>query len=141
MYDVAVKLPTLTAVLVCAAAYAAPNAKTPSTPWKKPPGPIAGRWKATCPNADGMIITVTVSDDKASGKVEEAGNGGKYGYKSGEEILRLAVDDFGEWVGQLEWRGVSGASRWDPIRFTASPDELDAVMTTSDCFRKMPRVR
>jgi hypothetical protein len=136
MYDAGVKL-TLTLVMLVAAtlAQAAPN----KTPWKKPAGPIEGRWKVTCPGAEGMIVAVTVVEKKATGRVEDPGAGTKYGYAKGEEILRLEADDFGDWVGQLEWRSVAGVTRWDPIRLVATPDMLDATMTTSECYRHMPR--
>jgi hypothetical protein len=138
--DVKTSLMLTLGLAVATLAYAAPP-KKPATPWKKPAGPIEGRWKATCPGADGMVVAITVDDKKATGRVEDPGAGAKYGYAKGEEILRLDADDFGEWVGQLEWRGISGVTRWDPIRFVAGPAELDAVMTTSDCYRKMTRVR
>lgn len=128
----------LVAVTTLAQAAAPPKAP-PKTPWKKPAGPIEGRWKVTCAGADGMIIAVTVVEKKATGRVEDPGAGSKYGYAKGEEILRLEADDFGDWVGQLEWRGISGVTRWDPIRFVATPELLDATMTTSECYRHMPR--
>jgi hypothetical protein len=141
MYDAAVntKLALALGLLVATAAQAAPPKTPPKTPWKKPAGPIAGRWKVTCAGADGMIIAVTVVEKKATGRVEDPGAGTKYGYAKGEEILRLEADDFGDWVGQLEWRSVAGVTRWDPIRFVATADMLDATMTTSDCYRHMPR--
>ena len=48
------------------------------------------------------------------------------GYTVGDEILHLKADDFGQWVGQLHWRGVSGMDRQDPLRFVATTDKLDA---------------
>jgi len=36
------------------------------------------------------------------------------GYSFGEEIFRLEADDFGDWVGQLLWKGADGRKRWDP---------------------------
>jgi hypothetical protein len=116
------------------------HAEPSKTKWKKPPGPIEGRWKATCPGADGMIIAVTVTGTKAEGRVDDPGKAAQYGYTKGEEILRLDADDYGDWVGQLEWRSVAGTTRWDPIRFVATPELLDATMTTSECYRRMPRV-
>jgi hypothetical protein len=139
-YDggVKTKLTLLGLLVATAMAQAAPPKKLP---WMKAPGPIEGRWKVTCPGADGMIVAITVEEKKAVGRVEDPGAGTKYGYTKGEEILRLGADDFGDWVGQLEWRGISNVARWDPIRFTATPDVLDATMTTSECFRHMPRVK
>jgi hypothetical protein len=141
VYDGGVKnkLTLALGLLVATAVQAAPT--TPKKlPWMKPPGPIEGRWKVTCPGADGMIVAFSVVDKKATGRVEDPGAGTKYGYAKGEEILRLEADDFGDWVGQLEWRSVAGVTRWDPIRFVASADVLDATMTTSECYRHMPRV-
>jgi hypothetical protein len=111
-------------------------------PWAKEPGPIAGKWKTTCPNSAGMVIEFTMAGDKkAVGRIAEVGAASKYGYKHGEEIFRVSADDFGEWVGQLKWRSVAGAERWDPIRLVASPDRLNAAMTTDDCYKNMPRVK
>jgi hypothetical protein len=140
VYDGGVKnkLTLALGLLLATVAQAAPT--QPKTPWKKPAGPIAGRWKVTCAGADGMIIAVTVVENKATGRVEDPGAGTKYGYAKGEEILRLEADDFGDWVGQLEWRGVSGVTRWDPIRMVATAEVLDATMTTSECYRHMPRL-
>jgi hypothetical protein len=137
-YDERVKTWAVAFVMVVAATVEAAPKKLP---WMKPPGPIEGRWRATCAGADGMIIAVTVDGKKASGKVEDPGAGAKYGYAKGEEILRLEADDYGDWVGQLEWRSVAGVTRWDPIRFSAVADVLDATMATSECYRKMPRVK
>ncbi len=110
--------------------------------WEKAPGPIAGEWKATCPASGNLIIEFRLSGDKqASGYVAELGNAGKYGYTQGEEIFRLTADDFGDWVGQLKWRSVSGAERWEPIRLVATQDELNATMTSDNCYKNMPRVK
>ncbi len=110
--------------------------------WEKAPGPIAGRWKATCPASGNFVIEFRLNGAKqATGYVAELGAAGKYGYTVGEEIFRLTADDFGDWVGQLKWRSVYGADRWDPIRLVATQDELNATMTTDDCYKNMPRVR
>src|SRR5438876_2870800 len=79
-------------------------AETPKYPWAKPPGPIAGRFKLSCENSQGMIVEFTVQGEKrAIGRVAALGAGAKYGYKEGEEILKLDADDYGDWVGQLKW--------------------------------------
>lgn len=110
-------------------------------PWEKGPGPIAGRWRVTCAGAQGMVVEFTLQGDKqTSGRVVHLGEGGKYGYQEGEEIFRLTADDYGDWVGMLKWRGLAGTDRWDPIRFTASEEKLNAAMTTDECYRNMPRM-
>lgn len=120
---------------------AAAHGEAKKYPWEKDPGPIAGRWKVTCSESAGMIVDVSVKKEKlASGRVSEVGAAKKYGYSEGEEILRLEADDFGDWVGQLKWRSVSGVERWDPIRMVATPDKLNATMTTDACYKNMPRV-
>jgi hypothetical protein len=111
-------------------------------PWEKSPGPIAGQWKVTCPDRGHYAIEFRLDGEKkASGYVSELGTAGKYGYTQGEEIFHLTADDFGDWVGQLKWRSIAGAERWDPIRLVAKQDELNATMTTDDCYKNMPRVR
>jgi hypothetical protein len=128
--------------VVAAALTSSAVAQKKKYPWEKQPGPIAGKWKATCAASGNLAIEFRLTGDrKAVGTIAELGSAGKYGYKRGEEIFRLSADDFGEWVGQLKWRGVSGAERWDPIRFSATPDRLNAIMTTDDCYKNMPRIR
>jgi hypothetical protein len=127
----------LAAVAFCTTA----SAQKKAYPWAKAPGPIAGKWKATCPNSSGLIVEFRLTGDKkASGTILELGAAGKYGYKVGEEIFRVSADDFGEWVGQLKWRSVAGAERWDSVRLVATADKLNATMTTDDCYKNMPRV-
>jgi hypothetical protein len=130
-------------VAIAAVAFvASASAQKKKYPWEKEPGPIAGRWKATCPASGNFQIEFRLTGDKkASGTVAELGNAGKYGYKAGEEIFRVAADDFGDWVGQLKWRSVAGAERWDPVRLVATTDKLNATMTTDDCYKNMPRVK
>jgi hypothetical protein len=109
--------------------------------WEKPPGPIAGRWRASCPDSKNMVIEIELQGEKkATGHIVELGAAGKYGYTQNEEIFRLSADDYGDWVGQLHWRGVSGTERWDPIRLVATPELLDATITTDECYRKMQHV-
>jgi hypothetical protein len=128
--------------LVAAALLSPASAQKKRYPWEKDPGPIAGKWKATCPASGNFIIEFKLAGEKkAVGTVAELGAAGKYGYKVGEEIFRLSADDFGDWVGQLKWRSVAGAERWDPIRMVATEDKLNATMTTDDCYKNMPRVR
>lgn len=111
-------------------------------PWEKEPGPIAGRWKVTCARSAGMIVEVGLqSKTTASGHVAVLGAAEKYGYSAGEEMLRLEADDLGKWVGQLKWRSVAGVQRWDPITMIATAEKLNAIMTTDDCYKDMPRVR
>jgi hypothetical protein len=130
-------------LLVIAGAVTAPargNAKPAKLPWMKAPGPIAGTWKASCPASEGLQIQFTLEDDtKAVGRIVELGAASKYGYKQGEEIFRLTADDYGDWVGQLKWRSVAGAERWEPIRLVATPERLDATMTIDDCYRNMQK--
>src|SRR5262249_56907468 len=110
--------------------------------WQKDPGPIGGRWKVSCPDSAGMIVEFSLkSPTVAMGRVAEVGSAAKFGYTQGEEIFRLEADDFGDWVGQLRWRSVAGANRWEPIRFVASPDTLNATITMDPCYKDMPRVR
>jgi len=108
-------------------------------PWQKDPGPIAGRWSVTCSELAGMVVEFKVDGKKAIGDVAEVGNGSVVGYSVGEEILRLEANDFGDWVGQLHWRAMTPSDRWDPIRFVATSTQLDATVTTSPCYKKMPR--
>jgi hypothetical protein len=110
-------------------------------PWQKPPGPIAGSWKVTCPYMAGMIVDFTVAGDKAVGKIAVLGQGSIRTYKQGEEILHLSVDDFGEWSGKLVWRSAAGAQHEDAIRFHVDTDKANATMTTDECYKNMPRAR
>ncbi len=120
----------------------APTSAHAKYPWEKEPGPIAGSWRVTCPERQGMVIRFSLDGTtKATGKIAELGSASKYGYRQGEEILRLTADDFGKWVGQLKWRNLQGTERWDPITFVATAGELDASMTTDGCYKKMPRAR
>jgi hypothetical protein len=108
-------------------------------PWQKDPGPIAGRWSVTCAERAGMVIEFSVNGNRATGRVFQLDTAGAFGYSVGEEILRLEANAFGDWVGQLHWRAVSADGRWDPIRFVATPTELDATITTDNCYKRMPR--
>jgi hypothetical protein len=108
-------------------------------PWQKPPGPIAGSWKVTCPYMAGMVVEFAVAGDKATGKIAVLGQGSIRTYKQGEEILHLSVDDFGEWSGKLVWRSAAGAQHEDAIRFVATTDKLNATMTTDECYKNMTR--
>ena len=109
-------------------------------PWVKPPGPIAGKWSATCDGEKGMVVEISVQGGThAAGRIAALGAAGKYGYTQGEEIFKLDVVDSGDWVGQLRWRNVRGDERWEPIHFVASGDLLDATMPTDPCYRNMPR--
>jgi hypothetical protein len=110
-------------------------------PWQRDPGPIAGRWSVTCNELAGMVVEFKVDGKKAIGHVAEVGNGSVVGYSVGEEILRLEANDFGDWVGELHSRAMTPSDRWDPIRFVATSAQLDATMTTSPCYKKMPRAR
>ena len=107
--------------------------------WRKPPGPIAGRWQTRC---DQMVVEVRLLEPtRAAGFVHELVDSSGRGYVQGEQILRLSADEYGgDWVGELKWRGGNGVERWDPIRFVSTKETLDAVMTTDDCYRAMPRV-
>jgi hypothetical protein len=104
-------------------------------PWQKDPGPIAGRWAISCDAQKGLTIEVEAAGNKATGKIHEVGAASKYGYKKGEEILRLTADDYGDWVGTVLWRSVAGVERWDPIRFVATPDELKGTIVIEPCWR------
>lgn len=111
-------------------------------PWEKPPGPIAGKWQTTCANRGAMVVEIVVEGEtKAVGRIVQIGNGAHYGYSLGEEVLKLEANLFGVWVGQLQWRGYSGDTRWDPIQLVATDGFLDATITTDDCYKKMPRVK
>jgi hypothetical protein len=128
-------------VVLGSLAYAGPASAQKHYAWEKAPGPIAGQWNVTCSSRGHFVIELKRDGDKqASGYVAELGTAGKYGYTQGEKILRLTADDYGDWVGRLKWRSVSGAERWDPIRLVATQDELNATMTTDDCYKNLPRV-
>jgi hypothetical protein len=107
--------------------------------WQRDPGPISGRWSATCEEMAGMVVEFSVDGKKATGRVSSLGKAGVFGYSAGEEVLRLEADDHGDWVGQLHWRGVGSKERWEPIRLVATPTQLDATMTPDNCYKKMPR--
>jgi hypothetical protein len=125
-------------MLVTTAAAAQPK----PYPWQKEPGPIAGRWKATCSASGNLVVEFRlVGDKKASGTIAELGAAAARGYRQGEEIFRVSADDYGDWVGQLKWRSVLGVERWDPVRLVAMADKLDATMTTDDCYKSMPRAK
>jgi hypothetical protein len=109
--------------------------------WQKDPGPISGRWSVTCEEMAGMVVEFSVDGKKATGRISKLGKAGIFGYLVGEEILRLEATDFGDWVGQLHWRAVRSNDRWDSIRFVATSTQLNATMTTDDCYKKMPRAR
>jgi hypothetical protein len=131
-----------TSLIVLAAALAtSAMAQEKHYSWQKDPGPISGRWSVTCEEMTGMVAEFSVDGNKATGRISHLGKAGVFGYSVGEEILRLEADGFGDWVGQLHWRAVSIKDRWDPIRFVATSKQLDATMTTDDCYKKMPRAR
>jgi hypothetical protein len=88
-----------------------------------------------------MIIEITTTGSKATGRIAVLGDGGRRHWSVGEEILNLEVNDYGHWVGQLHWKSLAGGDRKEYIRFVATPDELDAIMTTDASFKHMPRVR
>jgi hypothetical protein len=106
-----------------------------------PPGPIAGRWVTTCPFTADMVVEIKVDGRAAVGRIAVLGQGAKRGYTEGGEILHLTADDFGQWVGQLHWRSVAGMDRQDPIRFVATANKLDAVMSTDECYKGMRRAQ
>ncbi|HVY49493.1 MAG TPA: hypothetical protein VHB21_26555 [Minicystis sp.] len=120
---------------------AAPSPADNAHPWERPPGPIAGRWKTTCDFTADMVVEISVNGKHAVGKIVALGQGGKRGYHEGDDVLQLDANDFGHWVGKLRWRSVAGMERQDPIHFVATGDTLDAIMTTDECYRKMPRVK
>jgi hypothetical protein len=107
----------------------------------RPPSPIAGTWRVTCPENDGMLVEFTVDGNKAVGKVVDPGAAKRYGFVKGEEVFRLTADSYGDWVGKTRWRSVTGAQHWDSIRFSASADTLSATMTNEPCYRNMPKRR
>jgi hypothetical protein len=107
----------------------------------RPPSPIAGTWRVTCPENDGMLVEFTVNGNEAVGKVVDPGAAKRYGFVKGEEVFRLTADSYGDWVGKTRWRSVTGAQHWDPIRFSASADTLTATMTNEPCYRNMPKRR
>jgi hypothetical protein len=132
------RLPT---ALLVATLVGLPGVAWARYPWERDPGPIAGRWQASCPGSRDFIIEVSVSGKRAVGRVAAVGVGeaARRGYVAREEILRLDADDYGDWVGQFRWRSVSGADRWEPIRLVATQELLNATMTIDDCFRNMGR--
>ena len=132
---ISVALVTGLGVLCClGAAYA-------GYPWAKQAGPIQGQWQTTCKESGGMVVEFRVSAGKATGYIAKLGSAGRYGYSQGEEIIRLSATDLGKWVGQLHWRSIAHAERWDPITFVVKGNVLDAIQTTDQCYRSMPRVK
>jgi len=109
--------------------------------WQKAPGPISGSWSVTCDEMAGMSVEFSVDGSKATGRISNLGKAGVFGYSVGEEIIRLEANDFGDWVGQLHWRAVRSKDRWDSIRFVATSTQLNATMTTDNCYKNMPRAR
>lgn len=120
-----------------------PTSAQAKYPWEREPGPIGGFWQATCPGAKDFIVELTVGrgGKTATGRVAAVGKGdaARRGYLLREEILHLAADDYGDWVGQSKWRSAAGQERWDPIRMVATADRLNATMTIDDCLRNMSR--
>jgi hypothetical protein len=105
------------------------------------PQAIVGSWRMGCPDNDGMVVEFAVDRDKAIGKVVEPGKAAKYGYRKGEEMFHLSWDPHGDWLGEVRWRGVSGAQHWDSIRMAAAGNTLTATMTNESCYKNMARVR
>ncbi len=104
------------------------------------PGSIVGSWRIGCPDDEGMIIEFTLADArKAIGRVVEPGAAAKYGYKKGEEMFHLNAEPKGDWLGEVHWRGVSGAQHWDSIRMAVSGHTLAATMTNEACYKNMTR--
>jgi hypothetical protein len=126
-------------LLLATALAAATMAEEKHYSWQKDPGPIAGRWSVTCEEMAGMVVEFGVDGKKATGRVSHLGKAGVFGYSAGERMLRLEADDHGDWVGQLHWRGLGSKDRWEPIRLVATSTQLDAIMTTDNCYKKMPR--
>jgi hypothetical protein len=112
----------------------------PHSSWQKAPGPIAGRWAVSCKEMSGMVVQFAVDGKKATGRISTLGGGSSRNYSNGEEIIKLEADDYGDWVGQLRWRGQGASEHWDPIRFVATSQQLDATMTTDHCYKNMPRI-
>jgi hypothetical protein len=112
----------------------------PRFSWQKAPGPIAGRWSVSCREMSGMVVQFNVDGKKATGRISTLGGGSSRNYSNGEEIIKLETDDYGDWVGQLRWRGQGSSEHWDPIRFVATSQQLDATMTTDRCYNNMQRI-
>ena len=141
MHTFGSRIVMMSLVVLGSLAYAGPASARKHYAWEKDPGPTAGQWKVTCPVRGDFVVELKLDGKKqASGYVAELGTLGKYGYKPGEKVFRLTADDYGDWVGQLKWRSVYGADRWDPIRLVATQHELNATMTTDDCYKNVPRV-
>jgi hypothetical protein len=105
------------------------------------PSTLAGSWRMSCPDNEGMIVEFAVDQGKAVGKVVEPGKAAKYGYKKGEDMFHLTYDPHGDWLGEVRWRGVSGAQHWDSIRMAVQGTTLAATMTNEACYKNMARVR
>jgi len=117
-------------------------AAVPTQPFvDKPPSPIAGTWQVTCNENSGELIEFTVDGNKAVGRVVDPGAAKKYGFQKGEDVFRVTADAYGDWVGEVRWRGVSGAQHWDSIRLSATDSVLSATMTNEPCYRSMPKRR
>ncbi len=106
----------------------------------RPPSPIGGTWRVGCDDSSGMTIEIAVSGKHAVGKIVDPGAARRYGYEAGEEVFRLTVDAYGDWLGETRWRGVAGTQHWDGIRFTAGTTTLQGTMTTEPCYRSLTRV-
>lgn len=138
---------TMVLVAACGGSAAvAPRPNAPSgvtapviVPSDRVPGAIAGRWRITCAENDGEVIEVAVSGEKAVGRVVDPGAAARFGFRAGEEVLRLTVDPAGAWAGEVRWRGVSGAQHWDGIVLVAKPAALSATVTNEPCYREMRR--
>lgn len=123
------------------AGVAAPAAAPPQPFVDRAPGPIAGSYRVTCAENEGEIIEFTVAGQKAVGRVAEPGTAKKYGFQKGEEVFRLTPDSYGDWVGEVRFRSVTGAQHWDGVRLVATDALLSATITNEPCYRSMPRVR
>jgi hypothetical protein len=105
------------------------------------PSTIVGTWRTSCPENEGMLVEMTLDGKKAVGRVVETGAAKKYGYVKGEEMFRLNWDPHGDWLGEVRWRGVSGAQHWDSIRMQVQGDVLRATMTNDGCYKNMTRAK
>jgi hypothetical protein len=113
--------------------------KTISVPADRQPSALAGRFRITCADNAGEIIEFTVNGDKAVGRVVDPGAASRFGFRAGEEVMRLTLDPAGAWSGQVSYRGVSGDQHWDGITLAATPQAASAMITNEACYRDMRR--
>ena len=77
----------------------------------------------------------------AVGRIKALGRGRAFGYKVGDEILKLRAGNGGQWTGTLLWRNDAGERRWQPITMRRSGPRLHGESANEHCYEQMERAR